>query len=144
MVRLRMTRMGRRHAPFYRINAVEKRTQRDGVVLERLGWYNPSAAEGQQVSLEIEKIKHWLDNGAQATPTVLSLVSKHHPEVVDPEKLKAERNNRLAKKFKKIAEEKAKAEAEAKAAAEAEAAEKAAAEKAAAEKAAAEADKPAE
>lgn len=139
MVRIRMTRMGRRHAPFYRINAVEKRTQRDGVVLERLGWYNPSAKEGQQVSLEIERIKDWMGRGAQPSEVVLDLIAKHHPDVVDPETIKAARMKRLDKKFKKIAEEKAKAEAEAKAAAEAEAAEKAAAEKAEAEKAAAEA-----
>lgn len=122
MVRIRMTRMGRRHAPFYRINAVEKHTQRDGVVLERLGWYNPRAKEGQQVSLEIDRIKHWMDNGAQPSDVVLDLIANNHPDVVDPAALKAARMKRLDKKFKKIAAEKAKAEAEAKAAAEAAAA----------------------
>jgi small subunit ribosomal protein S16 len=116
MVRIRMTRMGRRHAPFYRINAVEKKTQRDGVVLERLGWYNPCAKEGQQVSLEIDRIKHWISVGAQPTEVVLDLIAKHHPDVISPEGRKAERAKRLAKKFKKMTEEKAKAEAEAKAA----------------------------
>ena len=56
MVRLRLKRMGRRHRPFYRLNAVDKRTQRDGKVLEQLGWYDPmSKDEAKQVHLNADR-----------------------------------------------------------------------------------------
>lgn len=76
MVRIRLKRMGRRNRPFYRINAIEKRTKRDGAVLENLGWYDPIAAEGKQVMLKHDRIKHWLSKGAQGSETVNSLLAK--------------------------------------------------------------------
>ena len=41
MVRLRFQRLGRHNRPFYRLAALDKRTRRDGVVIENLGWFNP-------------------------------------------------------------------------------------------------------
>ena len=141
MVRLRLKRMGRHKRPFYRLNAVEKHTQRDGKVLENLGWYDPVARdESKQVSLKEERIKHWLGKGAQPSDTVENLLAKHG--LVDAEVVKAKRERRIARKRKAIVEAKqaseaaAKAEAEAAAKAEAEAKAKAEAE---AEAAAAEA-----
>ncbi len=84
MVRIRLKRMGRRNRPFYRINAIEKRTRRDGVVLENLGWYDPIAKEGKQVLLKEERIKHWLSTGAQPTETVSTLLAKAN--LIDAEK----------------------------------------------------------
>ena len=139
MVRLRLTRMGRRHRPFYRLNAVEKRTQRDGRVLENLGWYNPMEKDAsKQVELKADRIKHWISLGAQPTDTVNDLLAKH--EVIDAGAWTADRERKRKKNYdaavaKKQAEEEAKrAEEEAaKKAAEEEAAAKAAEEAAAAE-----------
>lgn len=77
MVRIRMQRGGRRHVNYFRINAIEKRVKRDGQVLENLGWYNPQAKEkADQVSLNVDRIKHWLSTGAQPSDTVLHLLIK--------------------------------------------------------------------
>jgi small subunit ribosomal protein S16 len=111
--------MGRRHRPFYRLNAVEKRTPRDGRVLETLGWYNPvERAEDKQLSLNADRIKFWLERGAQATPTVNDLLARE--EIIDADAWRAERERKRAKNYtaaieKKQAEEAAKrAEEEAK------------------------------
>ena len=64
-VKLRMTRIGRRHRPFFRINAVESRTPRDGKVLEKLGHYDPIEKDPEkQIVLNLERVRYWLDNGA--------------------------------------------------------------------------------
>ncbi len=119
MVRLRLKRMGRRHRPFYRLNAVEKRTQRDGRVLENLGWYNPvEKSEENQLSLNAERIKYWLERGAQPTDTVNDLLARE--AIIDADAWKAERERKRSKNYtsaveKKQAEEAAKrAEEEAK------------------------------
>ncbi len=139
MVRIRMTRMGRTHRPFYRINAVDKRTKRDGKVLENLGWYNPVETDPtKQVSLKADRIKEWLGKGAVPSDTVNDLLAQH--DLIDAAAWKAKREARYGRKVKALreaAELKAKEEAEAKAAAEAAAkAEAEAAAKAAAEEAA--------
>ncbi|MEM1165021.1 MAG: 30S ribosomal protein S16 [Planctomycetota bacterium] len=143
MVRIRMSRMGRTHRPFYRINAVEKKTQRDGKVLENLGWYDPMAKEDKQISLKTERIQHWLGKGAQPSDTCKDLFAD--AGLIDAEAWKAERMKRLNRKIaardvaRVEAEEAAKREAEAKAAEE-----KAAAAEAAAAPEAGEGDAPAE
>lgn len=76
MVRIRMQRFGRRHRPFYRINAIEKRNRRDGRVIENLGWYDPIADESKQVELKADRIQHWLDHGAQPSDTVEDLLAR--------------------------------------------------------------------
>jgi len=77
MVRIRMQRLGRRNRPFYRISAVEKLTRRNGPVIENLGWYDPIATDpAKQLSLNEERIKHWLDQGAQPSDTVRDMLAK--------------------------------------------------------------------
>lgn len=120
MVRLRLKRMGRTHRPFYRLNAVDKRTQRDGKIIENLGWYDPIAKDAsKQIELKVDRIKHWLSVGAQPSETVADLLAKH--DIIDPEKRKAERRARVKKKIEKMEADKsaadAKADAEAAAAA---------------------------
>lgn len=110
MVRLRLKRMGRRHRPFYRLNAIEKRSQRDGRVLEQLGWYDPMAADAdKQIELKGDRIKHWLSVGAQPSDTVNDLLAR--AGLIDAAKWKAERDARVAKRRQKLAEEKAAAAA---------------------------------
>ena len=76
MVVLRLKRMGRRHRPFYRINAMEKRAPRDGRVIEKLGWYDPLAPQERQISLNVERADYWLSVGAQPSQTVASLLRR--------------------------------------------------------------------
>lgn len=75
MVRIRMQRLGRRHRPFYRINAVDVRTRRNGKVLENLGHYNPMDPDtSKQIVLKSDKIKEWIERGAQPSETVLDML----------------------------------------------------------------------
>lgn len=75
MVRIRMQRLGRRHRPFYRINAVDVRTRRNGKVLENLGHYNPmDPDDSKQIVLKSEKIKEWIGRGAQPSETVMDML----------------------------------------------------------------------
>jgi len=74
-VKLRMTRIGRRHRPFFRINAVESRHPRDGKVVEKLGHYDPiEKDESKQVVLNLERVKYWLDKGAIPSDTVSKIL----------------------------------------------------------------------
>lgn len=77
MVRIRMQRFGRSHRPFYRINAIDQRTRRNGRVLENLGFYNPMEKdESKQLVLKTEEIKAWLEKGAQPSETVMDMLGK--------------------------------------------------------------------
>lgn len=74
MVKLRLKRMGKKGAPFYRIVAADSRSPRDGRFIEQIGTYNPTKAE-EKVTLDKELAKKWLSNGAQPTDTVRSILS---------------------------------------------------------------------
>lgn len=75
-VKLKLTRMGSKKHPFYRIVAATDETRRDGRPLEYLGFYNPMTNPAE-VRLDVEKIKVWLAQGAKPTSTVGSLLRKH-------------------------------------------------------------------
>ncbi|MDE5832567.1 MAG: 30S ribosomal protein S16 [Desulfovibrio sp.] len=75
-VKLKLTRMGSKKKPFYRIVAAADETRRDGRPLEYLGYYNPMT-KPPQIKLEQEKIKVWLERGATPTDTVNSILKKH-------------------------------------------------------------------
>lgn len=78
MIKIRMKRMGRLHKPFYRINAMDARSPRDGKVIEQLGSYDPLKKDvSAQVQLNAERIMYWLGQGAQASDTVRSLLIKN-------------------------------------------------------------------
>lgn len=74
MVKLRLKRMGKKGAPFYRIVAADSRSPRDGRFIEQIGTYNPTKAE-EKVTLDKELAKKWLSNGAQPSDTVRSILS---------------------------------------------------------------------
>ena len=74
MVKLRLKRMGKKGAPFYRIVAADSRSPRDGRFIGQIGTYNPTKAE-EKVTLDKELAKKWLSNGAQPTDTVRSILS---------------------------------------------------------------------
>ena len=74
-VRIRLFRVGKRHFPSYRIVAADSRASRDGKFLEILGFYDPKE-DPPMVSIDTEKLKHWLDKGAQMTSAVKSILKK--------------------------------------------------------------------
>ena len=76
MLKLRLTRLGRKKVPFYRIAAMEALSKRDGKAVAYLGTFNPLAEEGKQVVLKEEEILKYLSNGAQPTETVRSILTK--------------------------------------------------------------------
>ena len=67
MLKLRLTRLGRKKVPFYRIAAMEALSRRDGKAVAYLGTFNPLAEEGKQVVLKEEEILKYLSHGAQPT-----------------------------------------------------------------------------
>lgn len=96
-VKLRFARLGRRHRPFFRLNAVESRTQRDGKALEKLGHYDPVEKNpDKQVVLNKERIEYWLSQGAIPSKTVGELLVKHGIEDKHHEKETARRKRALA------------------------------------------------
>ena len=76
MVVLRLKRLGRRHRPFYRINAIDRRSPRDGRTIEQLGHYDPLAPEDRQVKINVERADYWLSVGAQPSRTVATLLRR--------------------------------------------------------------------
>lgn len=77
MVRIRLKRLGRRHRPFYRVTAVDRKKPRDGRVLEELGFYDPMNADpAKQVSLKSDRIAYWISVGAQPSDTVRGLIKR--------------------------------------------------------------------
>ena len=75
MVKIRLRRMGAKKNPFYRIVVADSRAPRDGRCIEELGFYDP-LAEGEQIKVDLERAKYWIDNGAQPTDTVRGLLKK--------------------------------------------------------------------
>lgn len=76
-VKLRLKRMGRKNSPFFRLNAIDSRTPRDGRVIEELGYYDPRNKDNaKQFVAKLDRCKHWLDVGAVPSETVSSLLKK--------------------------------------------------------------------
>ncbi len=75
MVKMRLTRMGAKKAPFYRVVVADSRYPRDGRFIEEIGYYNP-LTEPAEVKIDADLAKKWLANGAQPTETVKDLLKK--------------------------------------------------------------------
>src|SRR6476620_3877345 len=76
-VKLRLKRMGRSNAAFYRLNAIASRSPRDGRVIEELGYYDPrNKDQSKQFVAKLDRCRHWLDVGAVPSGTVSSLLKK--------------------------------------------------------------------
>jgi small subunit ribosomal protein S16 len=75
LVRLRLQRHGRKKRPYYHLVAADIRARRDGRIIEDLGRYNPVTAP-TMVTLNTERVIYWLQNGAQPTDTVRSILKK--------------------------------------------------------------------
>lgn len=77
MVKIRLTRGGAKKRPFYHIVVTDQRNKRDGRSIERLGYYNPVAQGSEKrFELNVERVKHWVSQGAQLTDKVGALVKE--------------------------------------------------------------------
>ena len=76
MVKIRLTRVGAKKYPFYRVIAIDERKKRSGRPLEFLGTYDPTAPGKGEVKINIEGVDAWLAKGAQMSSTVGSLVQR--------------------------------------------------------------------
>lgn len=74
-VKIRLTRMGSKKKPFYRINVADSRAPRDGRFIETVGTYNPLVAENQ-ITVKEDRVLEWLAKGAQPSDTVRNILSK--------------------------------------------------------------------
>jgi small subunit ribosomal protein S16 len=135
MVIIRLARGGAKKTPFYSVVVADSRNRRDGRFIERVGFYNPLAKEGQEgLRLDTARISHWQSNGAQLSDCVARLVKDN---AKGPEFMAAKKAKDAAKVANAKAAAEAKLAAAAKEAAAAKQAEEAAAAKEAAEAAAA-------
>jgi small subunit ribosomal protein S16 len=77
MVIIRLSRGGSKNRPFYNVVVADSRNRRDGRFIERVGFYNPLASEGQEsVRLQLERVTHWQEKGAQLSDAVAKLVKR--------------------------------------------------------------------
>lgn len=136
-VKIRLKRMGKIRAPFYRVVVMDSRTKRDGRAIEEIGKYHPTE-EPSVIDIDMDRAKYWLSNGAQPTEAVarlLEIVEGGNLKVAEPKTSKKDLYEAaLAASGKEEEEHKAvtaRKKAEKKAAEEAAAAEAAAAESAA-------------
>lgn len=147
-VSIRLSRGGSKKRPYYRIVVADARAPRDGAFIEKVGTYNPMLAkdDANRVTLNADRLKHWLGVGAQPTDRVARFLdaaglkeraARLNPKKAEPGEKAKERAEERAQKIID-AEEAAKAAAEEAAAAAAAPAEEAAAEEAPAAEAAAE------
>ena len=72
-VRIRLTRVGSRKNPVWRIVVADRRSPRDGRTIETIGHYNPQT-DPSIIEVDEDRARHWLEHGAQPTPTVAGLL----------------------------------------------------------------------
>ena len=75
-VKIRLQRLGRKKRPFYRIVAIDSKKRRDGLEIERLGWYDPIVKDNLSMELDEQKTKSWINKGAIPSDTVKALMKK--------------------------------------------------------------------
>ena len=106
-LKLRLTRAGAKKRPFYRIVVADSRFPRDGRFIEIVGTWNPILPKNdpKRVSLEAERVQHWLSKGAQPTDRVLRFLdaaglakrtARSNPEKAKPGKKAQERTEAAA------------------------------------------------
>ena len=78
MLMIRLSRVGARKQPYYRVVVIEKDRARDGRSVEVVGTYNPRTNPAS-VDLKRERIDHWVSKGVQMSATVARLVQRHTP-----------------------------------------------------------------
>lgn len=100
-LKIRLRQQGRTNRATYRLVVTESRSPRDGKYVEMLGWYNPFEKElDKSLSVQADRVQHWLDQGAQLTDKAKTLVAKLAPKLVQglTQREVANRAKALAKK----------------------------------------------
>lgn len=95
-VKMRLTRLGDKKSPFYRIVVVDGRKARDGEYIEKVGHYNPTS-NPEEIVIDADKAKDWLSKGVQPTETVKTLLIRQGI-LEKPTKLSAPRTKTRKKK----------------------------------------------
>ncbi|MQY42131.1 30S ribosomal protein S16 [Epibacterium sp. SM1969] len=114
-MKIRLARGGSKKRPFYRVVAADSRMPRDGRFIEKLGTYNPLLPKDseERVKLDLERIKYWMDQGAQPTDRVSRFLEaagvvakkeRNNPEKAVPGKKAQERAEEKAAKAAEAAE----------------------------------------
>jgi small subunit ribosomal protein S16 len=73
---IRLKKFGTKKRPYYRIVVMDKRSARDGKAIEELGYYHPIEAEEKQINFNADRVRNWVETGAQVSDTVRSLLNK--------------------------------------------------------------------
>ena len=91
-VKIRLKRMGKIRAPFYRVVVMDSRTKRDGRAIEEIGKYHPTE-QPSLIEIDMDRAKYWLAQGAQPTEAVaalLKVVDEGRLQTKEPKKSKQE------------------------------------------------------
>ncbi|MCO5303494.1 MAG: 30S ribosomal protein S16 [Phycicoccus sp.] len=80
-VKIRLKRMGKIRAPFYRVVVMDSRTKRDGRAIEEIGKYHPTE-EPSLIDIDLDRANYWLSQGAQPTEAVAALLKKYEEGTV--------------------------------------------------------------
>ena len=115
-VRIRLSRHGAKKRPYYRIVVADIRSPRDGRYIERVGSFDPlkDKSDEARVNLEVERIKHWLSNGAKPSDRVhqflsdaglISPIKRNNPNKAKPKKKALERIKAKEESIKKKQQE---------------------------------------
>jgi small subunit ribosomal protein S16 len=76
-VRIRMKMLGRKHRPFFRICVIDQRKARDARPIEEIGTYDPMVRDkSKRVTIDLERVNHWISVGAQPSEKVAVLIEK--------------------------------------------------------------------
>ncbi|MDH6267684.1 small subunit ribosomal protein S16 [Rhizobium sp. SG_E_25_P2] len=115
-LKIRLARGGSKKRPYYHVVVADARSPRDGRFIEKLGSWNPMLGkdDANRIVLDTDRVKHWLDNGAQPTDRVLRFIAdaglgkrdaRNNPEKAQPGKKAVERaKERAAKAEAAVAE----------------------------------------
>lgn len=106
-VKIRFARVGKKHAPIYKIVAIDSRRKRDGMFLEDLGTYNPKTK--QIVQFHNDRVAYWMSVGAIPTEAVARLIAIKQKQTEKPASQEVAQTEKKAAP-KKTAPKKAKAE----------------------------------
>ncbi len=100
---IRLQRGGRKKRPFYSVVVMDKRNRRDGAFIEKIGFYDP-CKEPDVIELDLERVNAWINEGAQVSPRVVSLIKLVENHDL-PEKAKAKTEEKSAVEAKAKVEE---------------------------------------
>lgn len=96
---IRMRQQGANSRQRFRLVVTDSRNPRDGKYVEMIGWYNPFGETDKNYFIDLPRVQYWLDNGAQISDRVKSLVKRFAPDVV--KQLVAKKVAKVAKKREK-------------------------------------------